>query len=134
LSALLLTNILHQLLYAVYLRLKFLIWLNPLSVQIDPRYRASIVSAHHAIWVQGRNQYEGVELSQEFGLWGGRTQEVIDAFEDIAGGGLRSVNPAGYDNYWLLFISLAISTYRYLINRKTAYTPCHYFSLVEYAF
>ncbi len=44
------------------------------------------------------------------------------------------MNSTSDNNDRFSFISFAISTYCDLIKRKSAYTTCHYFSFIEYAF
>ncbi len=62
--ALLICNPPHQLLGVENLRIKKLIRLHPLPIQINARNRVPIVAADDPVWVQARHQDEGVVESE----------------------------------------------------------------------
>ena len=76
----------EELLDVVNLGVQFLVRINPLSVEVDARDRVPIVATDDAVWVQDRDEDEGVELAKELRLLSVGAKKVKDAFENSACG------------------------------------------------
>lgn len=76
----------------VDLRLEIDVRTDPLPIQVNACDRISVITAHYPVRIKNRNEDEGVEFSQETGLFAIRAEEVKHAFEDYACWGLTRVD------------------------------------------
>ena len=60
---------LEHLFDVIDLRLEFLVWVDPLPIQVDTSDGVPVVAADYTIWVEDWNQDEGIEFPQEFSFF-----------------------------------------------------------------
>lgn len=102
-------KVFEHLLGVINLGLEFLLWGDPLAIQIEADSAVTIVTANNSVRVEAWDQDEGVKLSQEPSLFAIRYEKVKGPLEDLAGGRLSRVDARGDHNNWLLLVFLCLA-------------------------
>ena len=102
---------LHELLSVIDGGMQDLTWIDPPSVQVDPKEGWSIISIHNSIRVKHRYYLEDVVLPQDLRLSVVASQKFDDAFDNIAGIGLSRVDSGSDNNGFFLLVIIEVLTH-----------------------
>ncbi len=127
-------NLLHNFFNIIDFGMKFFIWINPLSIQINASKWISIIATNNTIRVHARYKYKSIKPSKIFSFMPIGGNEIINPSKNLASRSLSRMNSRGNQNNGVFFNGPIISWNFNFIQRQANNRLAKFCSSVVYSF